>query len=65
MGLPTSEVGCTPAIPWREDHEVHKDMWWWHWKKKKNLIPRRNERDIIKKFYTTGLHVIVVRYNGT
>jgi len=33
MGIPTSEVGCTPAMPRREDHEVHKDMWW-HWTKK-------------------------------
>jgi len=28
MGVPTSEVGYTPAMPRREDHEVHKDMWW-------------------------------------
>jgi len=27
MGVPTSEVGYTPAMPRREDHEVHKDMW--------------------------------------
>ena len=33
MGVPTSEVGYTPAMPRREDHEVHKDMWW-HWIKK-------------------------------
>ena len=24
MGFPASEVGCTPAMPWREDHEVYK-----------------------------------------
>jgi len=24
MGIPTSEVGYTPAMPRREDHEVHK-----------------------------------------
>ena len=30
MGVPTSEVGYIPAMPKREDHEVHKDMWW-HW----------------------------------
>jgi len=23
MGVPTSEVGYTPAMPRREDHEVH------------------------------------------
>jgi len=33
MGVPTSEVGYTPAMPRREDHEVHKDMWW-HWTEK-------------------------------
>jgi len=25
MGVPTSEVGYTPAMPRREDHEVHKE----------------------------------------
>ena len=24
MGVPTSKVGYTPAMPSREDHEVHK-----------------------------------------
>jgi len=28
MGVPTSEVGYTPAMPRREDHEVHNDMQW-------------------------------------
>jgi len=27
MDVPTSEVGYTSAVPRREDHEVHKDMW--------------------------------------
>jgi len=27
MGFPTSEVGYTSAMPRREAHEVHKDMW--------------------------------------
>ena len=27
MGVPTSEVGYTAAMPRREDHEVHKGMW--------------------------------------
>ena len=36
MGVPTSEVGYTPAMPRREDHEVHKDMWG-HWTKKKKV----------------------------
>ena len=34
MGVPTSEVGYTTAMPRREDREVHKGMWW-HWTKKK------------------------------
>jgi len=34
MGVPTSEVGYTAAMPRREDHEVHKDMWW-QWRRKK------------------------------
>jgi len=25
--FPTLEVGYTSAMPRREDHEVHKDMW--------------------------------------
>jgi len=27
MGVPTSEVSYTFAMPRREDHEIHKDMW--------------------------------------
>ena len=27
MGVPTSEVGYTPAMPKREDHEVRKGHW--------------------------------------
>jgi len=34
MGVPTLEVGYTPSMPRREDHEVHKDMWC-QWTKKK------------------------------
>jgi len=36
MGVPNSEVGYTSAMPRREDHEVHKDMWG-HWGKKITL----------------------------
>jgi len=32
MGVPTSEVGYTSAMPKREEHEVRKDMWG-HWGK--------------------------------
>jgi len=39
MGVPTPEVGYT-AMPRREDHEVHKDMWG-HWEKnKKKTSPK-------------------------
>jgi len=34
MGVPTSEVCYTSAMPRREDHKVHKDMWG-HWGGKK------------------------------
>jgi len=34
MSVPPSEVSYTPAMPRREDHEVHKDMWW-QWTQKK------------------------------
>jgi hypothetical protein len=37
MGVPTSEVCYTAAMPRREDHEVHKDMWW-HWTKETYLL---------------------------
>ena len=33
MGVPALEVGYTAAMPRREDHEVHKEMWW-YWTKK-------------------------------
>ena len=42
MGVPTSEVGYTAAMPRREDHEVHKDMWW-HWEKKKDFVKHDDE----------------------
>jgi hypothetical protein len=40
MGVPTSEVGYTTAMPRREDHEVYKDMWW-HWIKKMYLYKQK------------------------
>jgi len=36
MGVPTSEVGYTSAVPRREDHEVRKGHVG-HWFKKKNI----------------------------
>jgi len=43
MGISTSEVGYTPAMPRREDHEVHKDTWW-HWTNKKYFGPDSNHQ---------------------
>jgi len=43
MGVPTSEVSYTPAMPRREDHEVHKDMCghWGEERKEKETYCRR------------------------
>ena len=38
MGVPTSEVGYTPAMPRREDHEVHKGHVVAMGKKKNNFV---------------------------
>jgi len=46
MGIPTSEVSYTSAMPRREDHEVHKDMWW-HWGKKKKK--KKTQQNTITK----------------
>jgi len=40
MGVPPSEVGYTSAMPRREDHEVHKDMWGIGRKGEKNAVLR-------------------------
>ena len=45
MGVPTSEVGYTSAMPRREDHEVRKDMWG-HWKKNDGKHEQSMEPDI-------------------
>ena len=37
MGVPTSEVGYSAAMSRREDHEVHKDMWWYWTHTHKNI----------------------------
>jgi len=38
MGVPTSVVGYTSAMPRREDHKVHQDMWG-HWGEKSLVLP--------------------------
>jgi len=45
MGVPTSEVGYTSAMPRREDHEVHKDMWG---------IEKNNFTEVLAKLYSVG-----------
>jgi len=45
MGVPTSEVGYTAAMPRREDHEVHKGI---GPKNKRRLINDKSE-DIRKE----------------
>jgi len=47
MGVPTSQVGYTPAMYRRENHEVHKDMWWLWAKKKIDYL----------KFFMNGISV--------
>jgi hypothetical protein len=49
MGVPTSEVGYTTAVPRRENHEVHKDKWW-HWGKKCKRTPY--SKDLLEKTVT-------------
>jgi len=48
MGVPASEVGYTPAMSRREDHQVHKDMWW-HWGKKQLVTNHCTERSTNSK----------------
>jgi len=43
MNVPTSEVGYTSAMPSREDHEVHKEMWGIGFKKKKPFLSAENQ----------------------
>ena len=53
MYVVTYEVGYTPAMPRREDHEVHKDMCWWQWIKKKHLL---SDESIIVLFFKKFLY---------
>jgi hypothetical protein len=45
MGVPTSEVGYTTAMPRREDHEVHKD----YKKRERDRVRERRRRRKRKK----------------
>ena len=51
MVVPTSEVGYTPAMTRSKVHEVHKDVWWWHWTKIRShkLVIKRYERNQCEK----------------
>jgi len=48
MDVPTSEVGYTPAMPRREDHEGHKNMWGIGGEKIQKA-GRREEREKLRK----------------
>jgi hypothetical protein len=37
MDVPTAKVGYTAAMHRKEDHEIHKDMWW-HGGRNKNPL---------------------------
>ena len=52
MGVPTSEVGYTPAMPRREDHEVHKGHVVALGEEKKNLVAQFQ----MKPNETSGSH---------
>jgi hypothetical protein len=54
MGVPTSEVGYTTAMSRREDHEVHKDMWW-HWIKKSVENNLLIYKAVIKLIWSYGI----------
>jgi hypothetical protein len=60
MGVPTSEVGYTTAMPRREDHEVHKDMWW-YWIKKKLLLYFVSLHEIWRVIHIQGWNASVLR----
>jgi hypothetical protein len=57
MCVPTSEVGYTTAMPKRENHEVHKDMWW-YWIKYKHIYFKVQH---IFPYSSTSYRII---YNG-
>jgi len=65
MGVPTSEVGYTAAMPRREDHEVHMDMWWYGTNKK--FVFSEELSEISSK--RIGIHVkyslFLSEFNGT
>jgi len=46
MSIRTSDVGYTSAMPRREDHKVHMDMWgiWEGRKKKERKKERKKEK---------------------
>ena len=54
MGVPTSEVGYTSAMPRREDHEVHKDMWG-HWGGGKQVLNILNTVYTLRFFFSLSL----------
>ena len=59
MGVPTSEVGYTSAMPRREDHEVRKGHVG-HWIKEKNVdVDYRRVSDIFVPIIRRKDHVLL------
>jgi len=59
MGVPTSDVGYTSAMPRREDHEVHKDMWG-HWGTNKNGDQGKVIDSVIDLMFTGQCIILIV-----
>jgi len=64
MGVPTSEVGYTSAMPRREDHEVHRDMWGLgeRGKKHTHILESQYTHDIISQTYWDP-NIHIAEYN--
>ena len=63
MGVPTSEVGYTPVMPRREDHEVHKG----HvvaLDKKKKTLHTQNAAEFQPNVSVTGIHRLLATDKG-
>jgi len=58
MGVPTSEVGYTSAMPRRGDQEVHKDMWR-NWEERKKRKKRKREFQDASKFKRNSEGLII------
>ena len=60
MGVPTSEVGYTPAMPRREDHEVHRRTYGGIGRKKKNPEFTTHFTNAMLLFYTLQTRTVFI-----